>query len=235
MLAPLILVFLTGASYAAAYAIGAPLLVPILNTLPALPFMWRPLGNGHADLAIARMLVWAAALGASATLLSYARPSETAQLFIHGDAYRREMFAWVATGIGAESSPRQFLPIHAAHAVIFALLSLGSASVLSMLMGAALMNYMGHFVGALAASSARPGLTMALAWVPWSLVRIVSFVTLGVVLAGPMLSRVRQVPFALRDHRATIALALGGLVVDVTMKWLLAPTWQQILRRVVGW
>ena len=56
-------------------------------------------------------------------------------------------------------------------------------------MGAVLMNYMGHYVGTLAAASGRPALTMVLGWHPWAVVRIVSFVALGVILSAPLLAR----------------------------------------------
>jgi len=97
------------------------------------------------------------------------------------------------------------------------------------------MNYMGHYVGALAAASARPALTMILGWHPWAVVRIVSFVTLGVVLAAPLLSLILGFRFDWRAARPLVGYAAAGLVVDVVMKWLLAPAWQKLLLRVVGW
>jgi hypothetical protein len=145
------------------------------------------------------------------------------------------MFNWVLTGTGAESRPREFVPVHLAHASIFVMLSLVSGSILSLPMGAVLMNYMGHFVGALAAVSDRPVATMIAAWHPWSLVRIVSFVVLGVVLAGPVLSRVSGFRFRLADHTPWLWLAAGGLLLDIALKTALAPSWQRLLRGLVGW
>ena len=226
---------LTVMSYAVGWAIGVPILVPVLNTLAAFPFMVAALRRGHLRLAVARMLVWALAMGVTATLLSYARPTRTDALFLRGEAYRAEMFAWVMSGRGAESSPRQFLPQHARDAALFSTLAIVSGGTLAMPMGAALMNYMGHYVGALAAASRRPLLTMILGWHPWAVIRIASFVTLGVLLSAPLLSKL----FAFRlDWRAARPLAMAaavGLVVDVVLKALLAPVWQRLLLRVVGW
>src|SRR5947209_3086932 len=72
-------------------------------------------------------------------------------------------------------------------------------------------------------------------WQPWAVVRIVSFVTLGVVLAGPMLSRIVDFRFDWRAARPLAGYAALGLVVDVVMKALLAPAWQKLLLRVAGW
>jgi hypothetical protein len=229
------IVVLTAASYAIGWTVGVPLLVPILNTAASVPFMALALRNGQVRLAVARMLLWALAMGACATLLSYARPAATGELFLRAEAYRVEMFAWVLTGNGAESAPSQFIPQQLGHAAIFAGLTVATGGVLSMPMGALLMNYMGHYVGALAAQSARPGLTMLLAWHPWAVIRVVSFVVLGVVLSMPVLSRLLRFRADWSAARPLAVAACAGLAADIVLKTLLAPAWQRLLLRVVGW
>ena len=222
-------------SYAIAWLIGVPLLVPILNTAASYPFMVLALERGDVRLAIARMLLWALAMGVCATLMSYARPSATGALFLGGEAYRAEMFRWVMTGSGAESTPAIFVPQQIGHALVFSGLALATGGLLAMPMGAMLMNYMGHYVGTLAASSRQPVLTMLLAWHPWAVIRVVSFVTLGVVLSAPVLSRLRRFTIDWRMTRPFVVAAGAGLVADIVLKALLAPAWQRLLLRVVGW
>jgi hypothetical protein len=215
--------------------IGIPTLVPILNTVASFPFMVAALRRGDMRLAVARMLVWALAMGVAATLLSYARPAQTDTLFLRGERYRTEMFAWVMTGRGAESSPSQFLRQHARDTALFVALAVTTGGLLAMPMGAALMNYMGHYVGTLAAASRRPALTMLLGWHPWAVIRVVSFVILGVLLSIPVLSRLFGFRVDRRSATRLFAMAVGGLGVDIVMKALLAPAWQGLLLRVVGW
>ncbi len=233
--APLAIVFGTGASYVVAVLLGIPVLVPILNVLPAFPFMVASLRHGRVGEAVRRMLIWAASLAICATAMSYAAPVETSGLFIHGDAYRREMFLFVLTGRGAEGDIRQFLPQHAAHATIFCGLALATGSVLAMPLGAILMNYMGHYVGALASASAHPWRAFVLGWVPWSVVRIASFVTLCVVLGGPVLARVFRFEYRLVEQRRWVLLAVTGLLLDVWLKWALAPSWRLLIKSAAGW
>jgi hypothetical protein len=233
--APAAIAFGTVASYAVGWAIAVPILVPFLNTLAAFPFMVAALRRGAVRLAVARMLVWALTMGIAATLVSYARPARTDTLFLRGEAYRVEMFTWVMTGRGAESSPRQFIPQHARDAAIFSGLALATGGALAMPMGAALMNYMGHYVGSLAAASRRPLLTMLLAWHPWAVIRVVCFVTLGVLLSAPLLSRLFAFRVDWLAMRPLAAAAFVGLAVDIALKALLAPAWQRLLLRVVGW
>lgn len=220
----------TALSYAIAWLLGVPLLVPLLNVLPAYPLMAASLRSGNVGQAIVRMWIWAAALGICATTMSNLAPEQTARLFLHADAYRREMFEFVLTGRGPEGNIRLFLPQHAAHALLFCGLALATGSLLAMPLGAVLMNYMSHYVGALGAASARPLTAMAAAWVPWAIIRVASFVVLGVVLGGPMLSRVLGFEYRLRDQRPWIALALCGLVMDAMLKWALAPHWRFLIR-----
>jgi hypothetical protein len=97
------------------------------------------------------------------------------------------------------------------------------------------MNYMGHYVGTLAAASARPALTMLLGWHPWAVVRIASFVVIGVVLSAPALGRVFAFQIDRDEARRLLLVGVAGLLADVAMKALLAPAWQRLLLRVVGW
>ena len=120
------------------------------------------------------------------------------------------MFAWVLTGQGAESTPSQFIPQQAGHAALFSALALATGGAVAMPMGAVLMNYMGHYVGALAATSRRPALTMILGWHPWAVIRVISFVAIGVVLSAPLLSRLGK--FRVDRGTARTLLMLAGAV-----------------------
>lgn len=230
-----LVVILTFLSYLAAGTIAPSWLVPVLNTLAALPVMVALLRDGRVGVAIGAMLAWALTMGVCATTLAWWRPETSAGLFVDARAYEHEMFAWVQTGVGAEGDPRRFLPQHVGHAALFCTLSLATGGLLSMPMGAVLMNYMGHYAGALAARSADPFATALLAWHPWALVRVASFVTLGVLLAGPLWARVLGFRFAWRRHVRLASVAALGLAIDVAIKWLLAPWWGEMLRVRVGW
>jgi hypothetical protein len=229
------IVVATLASYVAGWIAGVPFLIPVLNTAASFPFMVAALRRGELRVAIARMLLWALTMAVAATLLSYARPAQTDRLFVRGEAYRTEMFAWVMTGRGAESSPRQFLPQHARDTALFAGFAVLTGGMLAMPMGAVLMNYMGHYVGALAAASRQPALAMVLGWHPWAVVRVVAFVILGVLLSLPVLSKLYRFRVDWHATRPLFAVAIVGLVVDIGLKALLAPAWQRLLLRIAGW
>jgi len=233
-----VVIVLTVASYALGWLLGIPLLVPVLNTVASYPFMVMALRLGDVRVAIVRMLLWALTMGVCATLLSYARPVETDRLFLRGEAYRIEMHTWVMTGRGAESSPSIFIPQQIEHAVLFSVLALATGGALAMTMGAVLMNYMAHYVGTLAAIGRRPLLLMILGWHPWAVIRIASFVVIGVVLSQLVVRRAHHERHntarpELVEGRVYLLWACVGLVADIVMKALLAPTWQRLLVRML--
>ncbi len=222
-------------SYAVGWAIGVPVLLPVLNSLASVPFMVLALRRGDLRLAVARMLLWALTMGVVATLLSYVRPAQTDVLFLRGESYRAEMFAWILTGQGAESRPSQFIPQQVGQAALLSGLALATGGVAAMPMGAVLMNYMGHYVGTLVASSRRPAVTILLAWHPWAVIRVISFVVIGVVLSAPLLSRLGGFRVDRGVARTLLIAACAGLFADIVLKALLAPVWQRLLLSTVGW
>ena len=234
-LVPAAIVGGTALSYLAAVLVNVPALVPLFNVVPAFPFMVASLRRGRVGEAVWRMAIWAAALAVCATTLSYFDTIDAGRLFVRGETYRLEMFEYLRTGFGPEGNIQQFLPLHLAHAAVFCVLAVATGSLLAMPLGAMMMNYMAYYAGALGAASEDPWLAMALAWAPWAIVRVAAFVTLGVVLGGPVLARVFRFDYRLQAHTRWIGVAAAGLVVDVALKWALAPAWREMLRGAAGW
>jgi len=212
------------------YESGIPWLLPLLQVAPAYPVMVQDLRRQRVGLAVLKMLFWALLIAITMETLAVYSPARGESSVIHGSAYRDEMIAWVRTGIGRESSWRQFLPEHALHLGLFVILSLVSGSLLSLLLGAALMNYMSYYVGSLIGIAQAPWVPLLAGWPPWAILRVGSFIVLGVNLAGPALKRYAAVPFRWEGKRAWLVLAGSGLALDVLLKILLAPKWSALLR-----
>jgi hypothetical protein len=175
-------------------------------------------------------LLWALLLSAGVCVLVALRPGAAGEAILHGEPYRKEMFGWIATGEAPENHPAVFIPIHLLHLVAFLLLTWASAGYLGLALGAALVGYMSYFVGSYAVASAHPILGAVAAWVPWSVLRVFAFVLLGCLFARPLLVR-RAWPFALPEYQL-MALAASGLLVDILMKSLLAPSYGIFLRHL---
>jgi hypothetical protein len=212
------------------YFLKIPWLLPLLQVLPAYPLMVRDLKTRRWELAVLRMLLWAALIGSTVEVLALLSPASGEISIFHGMAYRDEMLLWIRTGIGKESSPLHFLPEHAFHLALFVILSLVSGGFLSLVLGAVLMNYMSFYVGSLMSLAEAPAKVALFGWPPWAMLRVASFVILGVVLAGPAMKRWLGIPFRWEDCRPWIAAAGAGLILDLALKAMLAPTWSALLR-----
>jgi hypothetical protein len=181
-------------------------------------------------------LLWALLLSAGVIVLVSLRaggaggPGGAGEAMLHGEAYRKEMFGWIATGEAPENHPAVFIPIHLLHLGVFVLLAWASAGYLGLVLGAFLVDYMSYFVGSYAVASAHPLLGSIAAWVPWSVVRVFAFVLLGCLFARPLLLR-RAWPFEKPEYRL-LGLAAGGLAVDIVLKTLLAPSYGLFLRQL---
>jgi hypothetical protein len=93
------------------------------------------------------------------------------------------------------------------------------------------MNYMSYYVASLHRAGAPAWAAALLGWQPWALCRVAAFCVLGVVLAEPLLSRVKSYPYGgLGAARRYLVAAGAGILADWTLKAVLAPSWGLWLR-----
>jgi hypothetical protein len=175
-------------------------------------------------------IVWAFLLSLGVIVLVFWQPAAAREGILHGESYRQEMFDWIATGAGRENDPAAFIPQHLLHLVVFIALTWVSGGYLGLALGAALVGYMSYFVGSYAAASGHPFLGSVAAWVPWSVLRVFAFVLLGTVFSRPLLIR-RVWPFG-REEYKLMALALSGILADILIKSLFAPSYGVFLRQM---
>ncbi|HVR96603.1 MAG TPA: hypothetical protein VMW27_08315, partial [Thermoanaerobaculia bacterium] len=176
-------------------------------------------------------VLWALLLSVGVILAVFWLPDAARTGIFHGEAYRQEMFGWIATGEGRENNWRAFVPQHTLHLAVFVLLTWASAGYLGLALGAALVGYMSYFVGSYAAAAdVSPLLGSIAAWVPWSIVRVLAFVLLGCLFARPLLVR-RVWPFD-RDEYRLMALAASGILMDWLIKAAFAPAYGRFLHQM---
>ncbi|HEX7879752.1 MAG TPA: hypothetical protein VF720_10100, partial [Candidatus Eisenbacteria bacterium] len=99
--------------------IGQPGLFPVLTALPAILVFLDRINAGRLSSALGLMVAWSTALSVAVILNTRWNPAGTETVIWNGATYRDEMLAWVRTGVGAEGSPRLFLPQHALHYGVF--------------------------------------------------------------------------------------------------------------------
>jgi len=215
---------------AAAIPAAGRWLLPVVAPLTVYPAFAARVRRGDYEAAWQLAISWATLLSLGVILLAELWPAAAAAGILRGETYRAEMFGWIATGAAPENDWRQFLPVHLEHLALFLLLTWVSGGYLGLSLGAALVGYMSYFVGCFALASGHPVTGAVVAWVPWSVLRVVAFVLLGAVFSRPLLIR-RPWPFTRREVRL-MGLAAAGLVADVLIKATLAPTYGLWLRHM---
>jgi len=221
----------TALSYPVGLLVGVPLLLPILNAAPGYLAMIDRLQQGDRRSAVKLLLVWALTLAVCGALSLALWPASVESHVINGVAYRDEMFRWIRTGEGREGHLSGFLPQHLLHLAAYVALCLATASVVSILMGAVLMNYMSFYVVSLARAGVPLTVVLALGWPPYAIARVTAFCILGAVLAEPLLAKVRRYPYeGLRGALPYLRIAALLILADWTIKALVAPLWASWLR-----
>lgn len=207
---------------------GGRWLLPLLAPLTLWPAFAPAIRARRYHAAFLQGMLWAALLSVGVVLLVRFAPAAARDGILHGEAYRAEMFGWIETGLAPENDWRAFLPQHLLHLAAFALLAWLSGGYLGLVLGAGLMDYMSYFVGSFAVASGAPVAGALVAWVPWSVVRVASFVALGGVLARPRLAGER---LAIGPEELPWLLAAScGILVDLAVKALCAPAYGLFLR-----
>jgi hypothetical protein len=231
-----VLVLATAASYPLGLALGHPWILPALNTLPAYLVLVHRRRKGERGGAVRAMLWWAATLAIAGTTSFVLWPAPVGGSVLWGPAYQAQMLSWVRTGHGIEGSLRLFLPRQLLLLGGFVVLSLATASALSSLAGAVLLNEMSFYVASLAKAGV-PGWAVALlGWSPWTIARGAAFCTLGVVLAEPLLFRL----FPGARHKLKVVgrmpyyvAALSGFLADWFLRAGFAAFWAHWLRSLL--
>lgn len=221
-------------SAAAATLAGVSLsrwILPVLQATVFFPVYFRQLQQKRWKRSFGLALLWALSLSATVILLSWQAPQRTGEMILNGERYQEEMFAWIATGVGAESDIRLFLPLHLTHLFLFALMSLVSGGMLGLLMGSVLLNYMSFYVGTLLNHSTNFLAVLALAWPPWAIFRVGGFVLVAIALSSLAYRQVGLVSLGSRLEKEVGRNGLILLALDVIFKWGLAPLWQLWLNR----
>lgn len=232
-LVPILPALLAPAALLIATASGRSFVLPLLATAAIYPVFAALLLKGRSCAATVAALLWAASLSASIIAATAHDPVAMERIVLNGPAYRDEMLAWLATGVGREGDPARFVPQHLLHLGGFVVLAAASAGLLGLALGAVLVGYMSFYVGVLA-SGPEPALGALCGWPPYAVLRVAAYVLLGVVLARPLLARLarRALP-PMATHRYLVT-AAALLAADLLLKTLIAARWAALLRPCLG-
>jgi hypothetical protein len=195
----------------------------------AVVLAWSFVGPGGAAGTVG---AWAVGATLVSVYVFSGRPQETDERVVRAKEYRASMLEWLSTGKGPESAPVATARSHLRELAIYLLAAIATANVLSVVLGAVLLNYMNAYVATLLRAARRPGTVLLLGWNVWSLIRVAAYVALGAAAAGPLM-RLAGSP-AERSSLERLAIAGGiGVVSDLALKLALSRPAGRVLARAV--
>jgi hypothetical protein len=217
-----------------------PLPFILLPVIPVALVYARAIAARDASRAMTVAFAWAVAWSATTIAAATLRPDAAMRGIWHAGAFRDEMVRWISTGAGPEGNIRLFLPRVLIEFALVLLLSAVSAGTVGLLLGAILLAYMNGYVGWVAANAdprVGPLAAALIAWPPWSAARVASFICAGTAAAiwgHPRLFARSRTNVPRASVRRLLLLAVGLLLLDIFLKWWLAPLWREWLRTLLG-
>ncbi len=216
---------------------GNPLLFAALPVAPLAFVYARAIASRKPRAAAALAVSWALALTLSTVTAAARSPDLAARSIWHAAAYRDEMLRWIATGVGAEGDIARFLPRVLVEYAFVLGLSAATVGVGALLLGSLLLGYMNGYVGWVVAHgdpNVAPIRAALLAWPPWPVARVLSFVLAGTAAAAWGYPRVYDRRGSRLAVKPLLTASVALLVLDILLKWWLAPVWRGILRALLG-
>lgn len=215
-----------------------PILLPLLPVLAVYPaYLWLVKEKRLLE-AAALVLEWALVLTLAVVGATLQYGDRLAPLIIHGEAYRQEMFKWVATGIGPEGNPSLFLVPKVKELIIFSAAAAATLGFAALLMGAILLDYMNFYVGSLILA-AKPGaapLVAALAWPIYAILRVPGYVFLATALTRIVYVALKERRLAVEEETRRLLLYAAVLIaLDFVLKATVANAfYQPMLKELTG-
>ena len=227
MISSLLVLILTPTAIVLSRWIQSRAALPVLTAIAGyFPFVME------AQVSFARgfliLVLWTLVLSLLILWFSRKDPENWERLIWRSRQYSDSMMRWIETGELPEGSPRQVIFFHFKQTVLYSLLAFLSLNFLSLILGSALLNYMNFYVAHLSNRSSRPRLLLWMGWNPWSVIRVLSFLYLGMVVSAPTMWLLFAIPW--RSSFTLFLPALIGLLLDLFMKLTLSRRWSERIR-----
>ena len=217
--------------------LGQRICLPVLSALVLIPmFIWA-LREGRPRKAIQLGLFWAVVQSAVIVIATVVLSDGASRAVVGGVEFRSEWLTWIANGAQVLRTPALALDRAVLELIAFSAAMFLTGSVAGLIGLAAAMDAFNFTAASLLTQAARPLLMLLGAWPIWVIVRLVSYLTVGAVLAEPMVHLNLRVEFLLdwwRRRKRLLAIGLGLFALSVLLQLLLAPLYRSLLHAALG-
>jgi len=161
--------------------------------------------------------------------MCYLYPGTAERMLWQSGSYWSEMSAWVATGIGAEGDPGQWLSIHLKNII---LLFVGALvfGLPALVMGVLQLNYMNYYVARCLLMSDNVLITLPIAWHFWSIIRVIGYIVIASTLYQLNLRALFRAPARTASTWGGLIIGILLIVIDGLLKWQFADHVRLVLK-----
>jgi hypothetical protein len=228
-------VVLAGILGSASIFLGVPWIPPLFQATAIFPLFLYFIINRERARAVGVMALWALITTAATIAVTALAPEVAERAVFRGTEYRDEMFLWIDTTVGPESTPSQFIPQHILHYVVFIVVSFVTVGWGGLVMGCVLLNYMNFYVGSLVLEAAQPAMAVAVGWPPYAAIRVIGYIVGAVAVSDLFVTAVlRRNVWEPSVTRRYLGWSLALFLTDIAVKTLTAPLWRRLLADAAG-
>ena len=217
--------------------LGQRICLPVLSALVLIPmFVWA-VREGRPRKAIELGLFWAVVQSAVFVIATVLLSDSASQAVVGGVEFRSEWLSWIANGSPVLRTPALALDRTLLELIVYSAAMFLTGSVAGLIGLAAAMDAFNFTAASLLTQAARPLLMLLGAWPIWVIVRLVSYLTVGAVLAEPMVHLNLRVEFLLdwwHGRKRLLAIGLGLFVLSLLLQVLLTPLYRTLLQAALG-
>ena len=180
---------------------------------------------------------WAAVQSAVIVIATVLLSDSASQAVVGGVEFRSEWLSWIANGSPVLRTPALALDRTLLELIVYSAAMFLTGSVAGLIGLAAAMDTFNFTAATLLTQAARPLLMFLGAWPIWVIVRLVSYLTVGAVLAEPMVHLNLRVEFLLdwwRRRKRLLVIGLGIFAFSVLLQVLLTPLYRSLLQAALG-
>ena len=217
--------------------LGQRICLPVLSALVLIPmFIWA-LREGRPRKAIQLGLFWAVVQSAVIVISTVLLSDSASQAVLGGVEFRSEWLSWISNGTHVLRTPALALDRTVLELIVYSAAMFLTGSVAGLIGLAVAMDTFNFTAATLLTHAPRPLLMLLGAWPIWGIVRLVSFLTGGAVLAEPMVHLNLRIGFLTdwwRRRKRLLAIGLGIFALSVLLQVLLAPLYRSLLQAALG-
>lgn len=228
------LAFLTVLSVLIGLIVKQQFVLPFLNGSVLTYFLVTDLFNGKRRNAILSITLWGIVLITTISIATIFFPGASRSSIIDSKIYEKEMLLNINYDKSSEAlDPKVFIIRQNRPLFIYLFLSLLSAGTISSFYAAYLLNFMGYYIGTLFIKSNGNAIAWSMGFHPWSTLRSISFIFLGVITAEIGLSFYLKRPIKLQGTAKFWLLSIITLLMDMLSKTYLGPLWFESIRSLI--